>query len=166
MAKAYDGAKNYTSAFEYYNKALHNSTILMQKHKLLTKEEKRAAAERVAEEQKGIIYLSFNDNPIIFKIALWYTYGQGCEKDLAKAANLWTYLANQADYSAMYNLGLCYLRGEGVIRNNQTAFNLFKEAADNGNKGAMELLSKCYECGWGCDVDTSAASYWKDLSKK
>ena len=66
----------------------------------------------------------------------------------------------------MYNLGLCYLRGEGVKQNDNIAFKLFKDAADNGNKSAMELLSKCYENGWGCDIDKSAANYWKNLSEK
>ena len=87
-------------------------------------------------------------------------------KDLTKAANLWTYLANRDDYNAMYNLGRCYAFGYGVIQNINTAFNLVKEAADNGNKMAMEALSKCYEYGWGCNVDKSAAKHWKELSEK
>ena len=159
MGKAYEALQDYKSAFDSYRKCI-RPDILKNKHQILTDKEKSSI------KKDNLWHLDNFNNWIIFKIALWYTYGQGCEKDLTKAANLWTYLANRDDYSAMYNLGLCYLRGEGVIQNANIAFNLFKEAADNGNKSAMELLSKCYEYGWGCNVDKSAAKYWKELSEK
>lgn len=161
MGKAYEALQDYRSAFDSYCKCI-RSAILKNRHQILTVQEKSSIKkEDIFWHVDNLIH-----NWIIFKIALWYTYGQGCEKDLTKAANLWTYLANRDDYYAMYNLGLCYLRGEGVIQNANIAFNLFKEAADNGNKSAMELLSECYEYGWGCNVDKSAAKYWKGLSEK
>jgi TPR repeat protein len=165
MGEAYEGQKNYASAYECYKQDYLVADVLREEHKLLTKEE-RNSNSRVNNDFFNLNRKIRPDDSIIFKLALWHTYGQGCEKDLAKAANLWTYLANQNNYSAMYNLGLCYWRGEGVVPNDNTAFKLFKEAADNGNKNAMKSLSTCYELGLGCNMDKSAANYWKDLAEK
>lgn len=156
LGKNYDALKNYEKAFLYYSRFVPDE-ILNTKHQSKEVEEKKEWYEEIEAHR-------YDD--AVFRLALYYTYGQGCSIDLSKAANLWQYLDNLKSSSASYNLALCYLNGEGVPEDDVKAFQLCKKAADRGNKSAMKLLSKLYSAGIGCAKSEEAANHWKELAEE
>lgn len=160
LGKNYDALKNYEKAFSYYIRYI-PSEILSKKHDSKEVEPKRLWEDDETGDRESYMY-----DDVVFRLALFYTYGQGCAIDLSKAANLWQYLDNHKNSSATYNLALCYLKGEGIPEDDFKCFQLCKKAADRGNKSAMKLLSDLYSEGIGCTKSEEAAKHWKKLAEE
>ena len=156
LGKNYDALKNYEKAFLYYSRFVPDE-VINTKH--VSKE-----VEQKSEWYEELDAHKYDE--AVFRLAIYYTYGQGCSIDLGKAANLWQYLDNLRSISATYNLALCYLNGDGVSKDKNKGFQLCKKAADRGDKGAMKLLSELYSKGIGCTQSEEAANHWKKLSEE
>lgn len=163
LGKNYDALKNYEKAFSYYIRYV-PSEIVNTKHD--AKEVEPLPIWEEGKEDKTTDRESYFYDDVVFRLAIFYTYGQGCSIDLSKAANLWQYLDNHKSASATYNLALCYLKGEGVPADESRCFQLCKKAADRGNKAAMKLLSELYREGIGCSQSEEAANRWKKLAEE
>src|SRR5262245_33349700 len=61
-----------------------------------------------------------------FALGLAYASGNGVEKDLAKAAELYRKAADQGNAKAMNNLGSCYSDGTGVERDEKKAVEWYR----------------------------------------
>ena len=74
-----------------------------------------------------------------------YDQGNGVQKDMKKAFDLFSSSANKSCNYAYYNLGLCYEYGNGVDRDIHKAYYWFVKAKLSGNTKAtthIEALKK------------------------
>lgn len=69
-----------------------------------------------------------------------YVYGEGVERDDAKAAHWFLLAANGGSAQAQYNLGILYEKGWGLKQDIEQARKWFRMAADNGRKDAASRL--------------------------
>lgn len=82
------------------------------------------------------------------------------EKDYAKAAELWTPLAEKGDAAAQYYLGTLYAEGKGVKQNDATAFLWFERSAKQGNPDAQYNAGASYAEGTGVPKSDAEAAKW------
>ncbi len=66
-------------------------------------------------------------------LAIYYQNGYGVGKDLVKAKNILTKLANKSNREAQYQLGLCFENGLGVKKNLKTAARWYGWAASSSD---------------------------------
>ena len=71
-----------------------------------------------------------------------YIAGEGVEKNLSKAFELFEKSANQGNANAQYNLGLMYEKGEGVKQDLQKAFYWYEKSANQGFEEAQQILKE------------------------
>ena len=95
-----------------------------------------------------------------FDLALKFYYGDGVNKDLKKAVELFTTAANQGHSQAQHNLGYCYQIGEGVEKNIEKAAGWYTVAANQGLPSAQYNLAYCYEEGEGVEKNLKKAVEW------
>jgi TPR repeat protein len=81
-------------------------------------------------------------------------------KEYAKAAELWTTLAEQGNPVAQYRLGTLYAEGKGVGQNDATAFLWMQRAATQGNADAQYGVGASYIEGLGVSKNESEAAKW------
>ncbi len=85
-----------------------------------------------------------------------YLGGKGVEKNLNKAADWYTYAAEQGNANAQYNLGLFfYLK---TAENDDEFIKWFTKAANQGHAKAQYSLGVCYEYGYGVRIDLAKAT--------
>lgn len=75
-----------------------------------------------------------------FNLGLMYANGEGVEKDMAQAVELFKKAAEQGHVDAQNNLGAMYFTGEGVDRDEKKAIEWFEKAAVQGNEEAQANL--------------------------
>ncbi len=75
-----------------------------------------------------------------FNLGLMYANGEGVEKDMMQAVELFKKAAEQGHVDAQNNLGAMYFTGEGVERNVKKAIEWFEKAAAQGNVDAQANL--------------------------
>ena len=75
-----------------------------------------------------------------FNLATMYYSGDGVDKDLAKAFELYKQLADAGDSDALFQIGKMYIGGEGVEMDPQKGFEYIGMAASAGNQEAMLLM--------------------------
>lgn len=75
-----------------------------------------------------------------FNLGLMYANGEGVEKDMVQAVELFKKAAEQGHVDAQNNLGAMYFTGEGVDRDEKKAVEWFKKAAAKGNVEAQANL--------------------------
>jgi len=71
---------------------------------------------------------------------LCYQYGDGIEKDQAKAIEWLTKAAQQEEPNALFSLGTNYEYGSGVKKNLAKALECFQKSADLGNEDGKSAL--------------------------
>ena len=98
------------------------------------------------------------------KLAERYYKGEGVEKNLAKAADWYTQLAEEEYAHAQLALGLMYIKGEGVDKNDAKAVEWLKRAASQRLASAQYLLGVAYEEGHGVDADLTTAYMWYEIA--
>ena len=69
-----------------------------------------------------------------------YAIGNGVEKDLGKAVELFKKACDGGDMLGCSNLGFMYAHGNGVEKNEQKAAELYKKACDGGEMNACRSL--------------------------
>ena len=75
-----------------------------------------------------------------FQLALEYENGEGVERDLGRALQLYCQAANDGDTRAYLNLGWMYANGRGMPRNDAIAVGWWQKAAHDGVTQAQNLL--------------------------
>jgi hypothetical protein len=78
--------------------------------------------------------------PAKFNLATMYYEGVGEAKDLGKAFELYSEVAETGDGDALFMVGRMYLEGLGVAQNAEKGFEYFGKAARAGNDAALELV--------------------------
>ncbi len=80
--------------------------------------------------------------------------------DFARAAQIWSALAEQQDRRAQTLLAMLYRDGKGVTQNLQTAAEWYGRAAALGDPIAQGQLGSFYEDGRGVAMNAAQAAYW------
>jgi len=86
-----------------------------------------------------------------------YYYGNGVNKDPARAFNLFNQAANRGSSEGMYRLAAAYDEGLGVGQDSGTACQWFIKAASYSHPWAVEEAGRCYYSGTGVREDHAAA---------
>ena len=81
-------------------------------------------------------------------------------KDYAKAAALWTPLAEAGDLTAQYRLGTLYAEGQGVPQDDALAFKWFLRAAEKGEPSAQYDVGASYMGGHGVKASEVEGAKW------
>ena len=84
-------------------------------------------------------------------------FGEGVEKDLVKARELFLQAAEQGYAPSQVNLGMMYDHGDGVARDYQQARHWYQKAADQGNRDGQLMLGYMYFYGLGGEDDHKKA---------
>ncbi len=82
-----------------------------------------------------------------FNLGLMYANGEGVEKDMTQAVELFKKAAEQGHVDAQNNLGAMYFTGEGVERDEKKAIAWFEKAAAQGNVDAQANLDAIKAAG-------------------
>ena len=90
-------------------------------------------------------------------LGVMYAKGEGVEKDLDKAAELYEQAAAQGEVAAQYNLGIMYKDGIGVEKDLHKAAEFYKQAAAQGHAPAQCNLGVRYQNGEGMKKDLNKA---------
>lgn len=99
--------------------------------------------------------------------AFAYYNGNGVQKDLRRAVEVFEKSAKNGDASAQGMLGLMYLDGEGVRANKVTGAQWLERSARQGNTVAEGVLGRLYIDGEGVGRNyTTAYMYLKRASNK
>jgi hypothetical protein len=75
-----------------------------------------------------------------YQLALAYENGEGVDRDLGRALQLYCEAANDGDARAYLNLGWIYANGRGMARNDAVAVGWWQKAAQDGVPQAQNLL--------------------------
>ena len=89
----------------------------------------------------------------LFIDAQRYDSGDGVEKDLAKAVELYTKSVELEFVPAMDRLGEMYMSGTGVERDHAKGRELFRRASDLGSAEGTFNLGMIYWGGYGVEKD-------------
>src|SRR5438045_548087 len=81
-------------------------------------------------------------------------------KDYAKAAALWTPLAESGEPTAQYRLGTLYAEGQGVPQDDAIAFKWFLRAAEKGEPSAQYDVGASYMGGHGVKASDADGAKW------
>ena len=71
-----------------------------------------------------------------------YLYGDGVEKDYAKAISYFKKAIKLGSTTAYYYLGIAAMEGRGVVKDINEAKRYFKIASAAGDENAAEMLKK------------------------
>lgn len=93
----------------------------------------------------------------MFRLGECYFYGEGTEKNLEKAFELYIKAAEYHHDAATYCVALCYDYGYGTQKNKKLAFEWYKKAARLGHVYAINNLGVCYVRGEGVDKNVKKA---------
>jgi TPR repeat protein len=74
-----------------------------------------------------------------------YQWGNGVDKDTAKAVHLYSSARDAGHVEATFNLGHCYYIGDGVVKDEAQARALWVEAAAAGSEPARRQLRDGYK---------------------
>lgn len=100
-------------------------------------------------------------------LGFMYQNAQGCEKDDAKALELYEKAAEAKQPFALFNLAILYMNGLGGVEHNQfKAHELFLEAAVREVPQAMYEVALMFERGLGCIQNYSEAAFWYEEGAK
>ena len=86
-----------------------------------------------------------------------YARGEGVDRDLNKAFELWKKSAEQGNLVAQTYLGLCYFTGDGVQPDPMKAVAIWTNAAEHGNMESRRYLGVAYLTGKGITRDRNRA---------
>ena len=96
----------------------------------------------------------------LYQKAKKYEKGEGVEKDLEKAAQLYLKAAEMGLDSAQNMIGNCYDDAVGIFQDKEKAVFWYHKAAEQGYAPAQANLAICYSLGKGVPVDEKIALEW------
>jgi TPR repeat protein len=100
-------------------------------------------------------------------LAFMYQNAQACEKNEAKALELYTIAAEAKQPYALFNLAILYENGIGGVAHDQfRAHELHMEAATREVPPAMYEVALMLERGLGCMQNYSEAAFWYEEAAK
>ncbi|MBL8446917.1 MAG: transglycosylase SLT domain-containing protein [Zoogloeaceae bacterium] len=109
------------------------------------------------------------------EVARSYEFGEGVEKDLIKAADLYCRAAREGNAEALYSLGWMYANGRGVGRDDGYASTLFSMAAFLGHEHAgkvtkfvgeyLGIVPECLKANDAADQKFDVAQYMSGMSE-
>jgi TPR repeat protein len=100
------------------------------------------------------------DAVALYQKAKKYGKGEGVEKNLTLAFELYQKAAEMGLDSAQNNLGACYADALGVFEDKEKAFYWYQKAAEQGHALAQANLASCYTRGNGVPIDEKKALEW------
>jgi serine/threonine protein kinase/TPR repeat protein len=96
-----------------------------------------------------------------YRLGYMYEKGQGTDKDVAKAVQLYRSAAEHGNPQAQNLMGTLYATGtDGVTQDDKQALDWFQKAADQGFAKAQKNLGDMYFFGHGIDKDYAQALTW------
>jgi eukaryotic-like serine/threonine-protein kinase len=96
-----------------------------------------------------------------YRLGYMYEKGQGTDKDVAKAVELYRAAAEHGYAQAQNLMGTLYATGtDGVTQDDKQALEWFQKAADQGFAKAQKNLGDMYFFGHGTDKDYTQALAW------
>ncbi|RHZ66044.1 hypothetical protein Glove_309g20 [Diversispora epigaea] len=93
-------------------------------------------------------------------LADMYLDGIGVEKDVKKAYQIYSKLANEESFIALTEIAYYYEKGFGVEKNEEKAFELFLKSAEKGSPTAQNKVGLCYLGGIGTPKDEAKGFSW------
>ncbi|RHZ87348.1 hypothetical protein Glove_37g99 [Diversispora epigaea] len=93
-------------------------------------------------------------------LANLYLDGQGVEKDMEKAFQIFTKVADKGSLMALTKVAYCYEAGLGVKKNERKAFELYLKSAEKGDLVAQFDVGRCYTHEIGILKDTAKGFQW------
>lgn len=99
-----------------------------------------------------------------YRLGKIYLTGEGVERDVGKAADLFTSAARQRNQYAQYALGKLYLLGTDVPRDEELAVSYLRESAAQGNVYAQYLLDH-KDDGQAASVGASVIRLLRNMSR-
>ena len=100
-------------------------------------------------------------------LAFMYQKEQGCEKNEAKALELYEKAVESNQPFAFFNLAILYANGVGGVEHDQfKAYDLHMEAATREVPPAMYEVALMLERGLGCPQNYSEAAFWYEEGAK
>lgn len=110
---------------------------------------------------------SNGDADAMTSLGYMYQNAQGCNKDDAKALELYEKAAELKQPYALFNLAILYMNGLGGVAHDQfKAHELFMEAAIREVPPAMYEVALMLERGLGCLQNYSEAAFWYEEGAK
>ncbi len=104
---------------------------------------------------------SGKDSPeSLYRMGLRYKVGDGVERSLPRAADLFRQSAERGHLAAMNDYGVCLERGQGVRKDIEQAAQWYRKAAESGYAHAQLNLGYCFHRGVGVPEDQEEATRW------
>ncbi|MBL1142320.1 MAG: sel1 repeat family protein [Proteobacteria bacterium] len=100
------------------------------------------------------------DHRAMYALGSMYSAGQGVEKNLKKAYELFYEAAKNGRADAMHKLGLMYEQGTGVKQNNKKALRYYQKSAKLGYSLAQYNFGLMYMNGTGVKQNPVKAYAW------
>ena len=95
--------------------------------------------------------------PAMVQLGQMYENGEGMDKDMVKAAEMYAAATDLEDMDGRFNLAVCYELGAGVEKDEQEAVKLYVVGTFHGDVNAMNNLGVCFENGIGVEVNAETA---------
>ncbi|MBQ7682607.1 MAG: toll/interleukin-1 receptor domain-containing protein, partial [Oscillibacter sp.] len=99
------------------------------------------------------------DAETLYQMGDKYYFGNGVEKDYAKAREYYEQAAAKGHAEALFSLGVLYRKGQGVAQDYAKARECFEQAAAKGHAGALNNLGFLYRKGLGVAQDYAKARH-------
>lgn len=99
-----------------------------------------------------------------YRLGVAYEWGEGVEKDYAKAFKWYSKAAKQKNRGGQYGLGSLYANGRGVRRDTAEAAKWFKLSANQGVAYAQYALGMLFLEGDGIGRNYRQAYFWLALA--
>lgn len=99
------------------------------------------------------------DIDAIYMLACYYWKGEGVEKDLPKAYQLFLKIAAKCK-EAEYMIGLCRFNGWGISIDKKEAIKYYRSAGNQNYGEAQNALGYCYYKGFGVEKNIESAINW------
>ena len=116
-----------------------------------------AAAEFIPLAERG-------DHRAMYALGSMYSSGQGVEKNLKKAFELFNEAAKNGRADAMYKLGIMYEEGIEVEKNYKKALRLYQKSSKKGYPLSQYRFGLMYEKGLGLKPDPINAYAWMTVA--
>ena len=102
----------------------------------------------------------------MYELGQKYLDGDGVEKNVSKAIDLFRESAELGNAEAQWMVGLVYDKGvDGIVtKNPRKALRWYRESAEQGYVNAMVSLGNCYVNGVGVTEDPREAVRWYGLA--
>ena len=102
----------------------------------------------------------------MYNLACMYYFGDGVEKDDAKAFQWYRKATENGDMEAANRVGIMYQQGIGTDRDDRQAFAFFLRSAEGDSLSGQANLGFCYLLGKGTEKDVEKGLYWMNRASE